>query len=121
MEKLKKNPEKYLKELNLDKEYLDALRNAYEIKITPGLDYTPAIYAGGETDFNLNIGRTAFRNGQPDFKQGLLTNWNRRRHKYLTLAPKTDEVLDDEADQKAYGEDDEGIEKEHDYDIESVY
>lgn len=121
LEKLKKDPEKYLKELNLDKEYIDAMRNVFEIKLTPGLDYIPAIYAGGETEFNLNIGRTAFRNGQPDFKMGLLSGYKKKIHKYLIEDPLSDHALDEVADKKEYfgdGEFSQG-EKDHDYQIES--
>jgi hypothetical protein len=63
MKKMNKDIKGYLKNLDLDPQYTKIMGQVLEIKMTPGLEYVPAIFSGGETEFNLNIGRSPFRNG----------------------------------------------------------
>lgn len=92
MNKINKDVTAYIKNLDLDKEYTDMMREVVEIKMTPGIEYIPAIMSGGETEFNLNIGRTTFRNVQPEFASGLLCPYDeKKRHAYMTRKPFTDE------------------------------
>jgi hypothetical protein len=92
MGKMKKDMRSYIKNLELDKEYLDMMKEAIEIKLTPGVEFIPAIFCGGDTEFNLNIGRSPFRNVQPEFSMGLLSPFEpKKRHKYLT-----EDLLDDQ-------------------------
>ena len=98
---LSEDPKKYIEELNLDKEYLDLIKDSFQIKLAEGVEYVPAITVGGETEFNLNIGKTLFRNNQEEFKDGLLSPYT-RKFNYFNIKAEDDAVLDEKEDLREY-------------------
>jgi len=84
MNQLNKNPNEYLKKIEMEPQYQKGMRDFPEFKVPPGLKYMPVIYCGPQTRFNVNLGSSAFRNGQPEFKNGLLVPYHNEWHKYLT-------------------------------------
>lgn len=83
MELFEDDPEAYIKQIDLDRKYMKGLKESPDFKITPGLKYMPVVYTSPGTKFLFNMGRSAFRNGQPEFKKGLIVPLHDEYHRYL--------------------------------------
>ena len=80
---LEKKGMKYFNDLELDKETVKDLKNYVKIKVKPGLDYIPVIYAPENCRYRLNLGASAFKNGQPEFSKGIIAPLDMVTHQYL--------------------------------------
>lgn len=82
MEEMKKNP-KYFNKLSLKPEIKRRLDPKELIKVNTSVKYIPAVYCDQNTSFRVNFGASPFRNQQPDFQSGILSNFDEELHEHM--------------------------------------